>query len=130
MKKIILDTNFIIIPYKFNVDIFSEIDRISRFDYELCVIDKTIEELNKLAESGKGGGKRAAKLALALLKSKKVRELESSGSGIYADDALLEIASPSNIIATQDIELKRRLKAKGVPVITLRQKKYLILMNV
>ena len=128
MKKIILDTNFIIIPYKFNVDIFSEIDRISGFNYELCVIDKTIEELNKLAESGKGGGKRAAKLALALLKSKKVRELKSSGS--YADDALLELASPINIIATQDIELKRRLKAKGVPFITLRQKKYLILMNV
>ena len=45
MAKIILDTNFLMIPAQFNVDIFSEIHRICDFKYELYIIDKTIDEL-------------------------------------------------------------------------------------
>ena len=45
MKKIILDTNFLLIPAQFNVDIFSEIERICDFQYQLCIVDKTLSEL-------------------------------------------------------------------------------------
>ena len=42
--KIILDTNFLMIPSMFKVDIFSEIERICDFKYELCIVDKTLDE--------------------------------------------------------------------------------------
>ena len=54
MKKIILDTNFLLIPSQFNVDIFTEIDRICLFKYKLCVLDETINELNSIIEKQKG----------------------------------------------------------------------------
>ena len=48
MKTVLLDTNFLLIPAQFKVDIFSEIDRICTFQYEIAVLDKTIDELNKI----------------------------------------------------------------------------------
>ena len=70
MKKIILDTNFLLIPSQSKVDIFAEIDKICMFKYELCIVDKTIDELNNIIEKQKGKHKAAAKLALQLIKSK------------------------------------------------------------
>ena len=35
MIKVILDTNFLMIPYKFRVDIFSELTRVCNFSYKL-----------------------------------------------------------------------------------------------
>jgi len=50
MRKIILDTNFLLIPAQFKVDIFSEIDRICSFTYSLFVLDKSVEELKKISK--------------------------------------------------------------------------------
>ena len=50
MKKIILDTNFLLIPAQFKVDIFDEIDRIMIEKYQLFVLDKTIDELKNEKE--------------------------------------------------------------------------------
>ncbi|ENO12016.1 hypothetical protein MBGDC06_00279, partial [Thermoplasmatales archaeon SCGC AB-539-C06] len=72
MKKIILDTNFLLIPAQFKVDIFDEIDRIILEKYQLFVLDKTIDELKKIIadKKQKMRNRRAAKLGLQLLKSK------------------------------------------------------------
>ena len=53
MKKIFLDTNFLLSVYQFRIDIFLEIDRIILEKYELCVLDKTIDELKKLLKNRK-----------------------------------------------------------------------------
>ena len=123
MKKIILDTNFLLIPAQFHVDIFSEIQRIVDFPYQLCVLDKTLDELKKIIAQQPGQHKAAAKLALALLENKKVKILKTI-SPLYVDDLLVEYSHAGSIIATQDILLKKRLKK---PYIFLRQKKKLIL---
>jgi len=114
--KIILDTNFLMIPEQFKVDIFSEIRRICDFDYELCVLEATIRELEDI----KG------KLALELVKAKNIRVIEGEG---YADDLLVEEARKGSIIATQDIGLKRRLKEIKAKIIVLRQKSHLALTD-
>ena len=48
MKTIILDTNFLMIPYKFKVDIFTEVDRLLTEEYSLNILDKTLDELKKI----------------------------------------------------------------------------------
>ena len=68
--KIILDTNFLLIPGTLKVDIFEEIKRICDFKYTLHIIDKTVDELKKITETQRGKYKTAAKLALMLIKKK------------------------------------------------------------
>ena len=123
MKRIILDTNFAMIPAQFNIDIFSEFERICNFEYKLCVLDKTIDELNKIIKEQRGKHKRSASLALQLLKAKNVSVIKTKENKLV-DDILVEIAKKDDYIATQDIELKRRLKEKA-NIITMRQKKFL-----
>ena len=121
MEKIILDTNFLLIPARFNVDIFSEIDRICG-KYKLYIIDKTVDELKKIIDTGKGKDKDAAKLALGLVENRKVEKIKTKEGTV--DDLIISL--DGYIVATQDKELKRRLKEKDVKVISLRQKNYLI----
>ena len=123
MKKILLDTNFLLIPAKFKVDIFSEIDRLCNFGYKLFIVDKTIGELNNIVDKQKGKEKAAAKLALLLIKNKKVEIIKTEEGKV--DDIILGLNG--YIVATQDKELKRRLKKKDLETITLRQKRYLII---
>ena len=124
MRRIILDTNFLLAVSQFKVDIFSEIERICDFPYTLYMLDKSIDELNKIIRTPKKKDKAAAKLALALIKGR-IKILKSKGS--FVDDILASIADDNTIIATQDKELKKRIKTR---IITVKQKKYLAFEHV
>ncbi|MBW3023252.1 hypothetical protein KY308_04055 [Candidatus Woesearchaeota archaeon] len=124
MKKIILDTNFLLIPAQFKVDIFAEIERISTFPYEICVLDKTVDELKKIINEQKGKNKEAAKLGLGLLKSKGLKIIPTAKQK-SADEILVDLADENTIIATQDIAVKKAAKLKSAKTIFLRNKKYL-----
>ena len=127
MKRIIIDTNFLMIPYQFRVDIFSEFSRICDFNYELFIFEKSINELGNIIEKQSGIDKRAAKLALKLIRLKNINILKSSDKDV--DSLILESLNKDTIIATQDILLKKELLKKGAFVIILRQKKYLQLLK-
>ncbi len=126
--KIIVDTNFLFIPGDLGIDIFTEIQQLINEPYELCVMDSTIYELNKiLTTSAKQKQGLNAKLGLILLKQKNLKTINGSSKN-YADSSILDYAAqnPQNtIIATQDKDLKNKLKKIPVRIITLRQKKYL-----
>jgi len=126
MRQIILDTNFLLIPSQFSVDIFSEIRRICNFSYRIYVVDKTIDELERLG-MGKSRDARGAKLGLELMKAKKVGVIKTDRKG-YVDDLIVSIVKRGDVVATQDIGLKRRVKKKGARIITMRQKKRLVLI--
>tara|TARA_B100002003_G_C14026839_1_gene495062 strand:- start:54 stop:434 length:381 start_codon:yes stop_codon:yes gene_type:complete len=125
MEKIILDTNFLLIPTQFNVDIFSEIDRICTFKYKLYIVDKTIDELKKIIEEQKGKHKFAAKIALQLVKKKGIGIIKTKKG--YVDDLILDLLDENHILATQDVLLKKRAVKKGIRTISMRSRKYLIL---
>ncbi len=128
MKRIILDTNFLIIPGELNVDIFTEIQRIANFPYRIYTFDRVINELNKLAREGSGKLKQAAKLGLQLIAAKQVEVIKSKNN-LNADELILQSTNPeTDIVATQDRELKRKLKERGVHLLVLRKKKYLNLI--
>ena len=121
-----MDTNFLMIPSQFKVDIFSEIKRLMNEPYEICVYEGSIAELSVLA---KRNGKNAvhAKTALKLIKQKNLKSLPNSINETYADNLILEGVTNKDIVCTQDQALKRLLKIKydGIRLISLKSKKYL-----
>ena len=130
MHTIIIDTNMFLIPGTMNVDIFSEIQRICDFAYTLCVLEKTITELEGVMHHAPTGAeKKAAKLGLAIIQRHiALSSLHLLRSDHNVDDALVEFVETDHaIVATLDGELKKRVIAAGGRVITLRQKKYLVI---
>ena len=77
-KEVVIDTNFFMVPFQFNVDIINS----SKIEIK----------------------------DISLLENETV------------DDALLRV---SEVLATNDIELKNRAKDKGITVAYLRQKRYI-----
>ncbi len=125
-KKIILDTNFLLIPAQFGVDIFSELDRVCSFVYKLYIVDKTLQELENIISKQRGRQREAAKLAVAIIKAKNINTLPSANEK-SVDDTIVALVDRDVLVATQDMALKRRLKHKAGGVIVMRQKKYLII---
>lgn len=127
MRGIILDTNFLMIPFTLKVDIFSELKRVCNFPFRLYVVDKTLDELRKIQEQGRMKDRKAAKMASEMAED--IEKIET-GEG-HVDDLILETARKNGYyVATQDWEFKKKLKNKGVPLIYLRQKKYVVVENV
>lgn len=128
MIKIYLDTNFLMIPAQFRVDIFEEIKRISNFPYELCVLEKSLKELEKIKNEQKGKHREASKLAIGIINQKikqKSLNITTFSKDIAVDDILVELANSDTIVATQDKELKKRIQEKGGKLIVLRNKTHL-----
>ena len=127
VKKILLDTNFMMIVGQFKVDIFSEINRICLFNYEIFILDRTIDELNKIRERKGQKNKVNANIALNLIELKKVKEIDTKDNKKdYADDVIMDVVDSDFVVGTVDKELKDRLKKRKVPIITLRKKQYLV----
>ncbi|MBI2144974.1 DNA-binding protein [Candidatus Woesearchaeota archaeon] len=131
MVLVLLDTNFLLAPGQFKVDVFAGLERACEFSHELAVPEAVIAELSALAAGEKVSLKdrRAARLGLQLLKARDVRVLKTRKVFKSADKALLELASADKdvVVATQDRELKRRLKSIGVRVALVRQKRYVMI---
>ena len=127
MKKIILDTNFLMIPGRFKIDIFSEIDRMADFNYKFFIIDKTIDELEKIINNkeSKLKDREYAKIGLGLVRAKNIESIKSNDESV--DEAIIRVSDRDTIVASSDRELKRELRKKGVKIINLRKKQYLVL---
>ena len=129
IKKVLLDTNFLMSCFQFKVDIFSEIDRIIIAKYEIIVLDKTVEELENIVKNQKGKDKEAAKFALKLIENKKPIMIKTNNDK-KTDDIILDYAIKEDYsVATQDKDLKRKLINHGIEVIVLRKKKFLTIAN-
>ena len=116
LKSIILDTNFLVYVLEFKIDLFDELDRVIPSGYKAKILDKTINELEKLSVKNV-----YAKIALGLLD--KFEVIKTSGDDV--DDMLVEMQGNNVIIGTQDRELKNRLECSKL---IIRQKKYLALV--
>ena len=120
MKQIILDTSLIISCIEFKIDWEKELNKIIDEKFRIIILDKVLTEIDKVIEKGGKQG-RYAKLAKEILKKRYPVKKTQKG---HTDDILLSLARNS-IIATQDKELRRRIKEQGKPRIVIRQKKYL-----
>ena len=115
--RILLDTNMLLDAIKFHVDVVSEAQKFGRpFTLNAC-----IHELERIS---KGRSKEAmqAKIALALAMALPVAKAEGS-----ADRAILSYSTKHRCsVATNDKKLIKALKSKGIEIIRLRQKRYLV----
>ena len=124
MKKILLDTNFLMAVYQFKIDIFEETKNTLMENVEFYIIDKTKNELEKLIKTSKLSDSQAAKFALKILEKKPIKTIKTAENA-YVDDLILE--QEGYIVATVDKELKKKLKKKKIQILTIKQKKYIIL---
>ena len=122
IKEVVIDTNFFMVPFQFNVDIITELEKVLP-SYKLTTPSFVINELKGLKRNNKGKIRLNANLALKLANSSKVEIKDISlPENETVDDALLRV---SEVLATNDMELKKRAKAKGITIVYLRQKNYI-----
>ena len=121
-REVVIDTNFFMVPFQFNVDIITELEKLLP-SYNLTTPNFVINELKGLKNNSKGKTRLTANLALKLANSSEIEIKDISLlENETVDDALLRV---SEVLATNDIELKKRAKDKGITVAYLRQKKYI-----
>ena len=121
-KEVVIDTNFFMVPFQFNVDIIDELEK-ALPSYKLTTPIFVINELKGLKRNNKGKIRLNADLALKLANSSNIEIKDISlDNNETVDDALLRV---SEVLATNDIELKKRARKKGITVAYLRQKKYI-----
>jgi rRNA-processing protein FCF1 len=124
MHKVILDANFLLVPFQFKVDIFSEIEALIG-GFEQIVLSTTMEELKRLSKAKSEKTRRSFLAALELAKKCRIVDVELRSGESY-DDAILRVAGEGKyIVATNDSNLRKRLRDKGITTIFLRQKSHL-----
>jgi hypothetical protein len=119
--KVIIDTNALMVPEQFGVDIFNELQRLGYVQW--IVPAQVLGELRSLAtKADKGRDKIAARVALGLSERCHI----VGEDNFDADQAIEELAiSEGAAVFTNDKALKKRLFSKGITVIYLRQGRYL-----
>jgi rRNA-processing protein FCF1 len=119
--KVILDSNFLMIPFQFNIDIFQEIEYLLQKKVDFVVPSAVKVELTRISSRG-GEGASEASLALQLASRCRVVEVTLEPQETV-DDAIVKASQKLGaVVATVDIDLKKRLRDINVPVVYLREK--------
>ena len=119
-KKIMLDTNFLTAPFQLSFSLFDELNRIYPHS-DVCTIEDVVEEAKSIQEG------KYKELIPQLINNEQIEILQTEGEG-EVDDLLVNICEEF-IIATNDKELKERILQKGQPVIIIRQRNHLEVIN-
>jgi len=115
-RLVLLDSNALLMPFQFSIHLDAELRRLLG-EVEVAVPEPVLVELEFLSERD-----RDAKAALRL--ARKYRAIPGAGS---ADDAILELAAAHHaVVVTNDQPLLDRLRAAGVPRVSLRSRSHLV----
>ena len=119
---VLLDTNALMMPYQFRIDLFEEL-RDLLGSYEPVVLAEVVHELTSL--SG-GHGKDAAAARLGLDLSRKCTLVESGSDEGSVDERISGFAGRhGGMVLTNDRALRNRLLMERIPVISLKNQKKL-----
>ena len=117
-----MDTNFLFIPSEFRLDIFEELNNLSGQRAEPVILSPTYQELQGLAKSNSIKIRKQALLGLRLAEKCRVVEVKRMDDESN-DDLILRMATEWKCpVATNDRELRKKLRIRGVSVVFLRQK--------
>jgi len=123
--KIILDSNFLFIPTQFKIDVFEGLTNLLNQRLEPILLSATYQELQTMAEKGSPSRRKQALLALELTKKCRLVNVKKSVEETN-DDVILRIATEwKSPVATNDRELRRKLRKRDIPVIFMRGKSHL-----
>jgi rRNA-processing protein FCF1 len=114
-----------LIPLRFGVDVFSVTDDALNDITEFYVSSRVLDEIKLLKEKAKPSLAKELLFALKMAELCKIIPDDSTG---YVDDSLIGLAEKHDmIIGTSDSELRQRARERGVKVVYLRQRRYLVL---
>jgi uncharacterized protein len=107
---------------QFNLDVVSQLQELLP-TFQFTIPSFIIHELKTIKERSGGKNRVAASIALKIAESKpfKIKEILLHEEE-QVDQALLRI---SPVICTNDRELRKNARIKQIPVVYLRQRKYL-----
>ncbi len=118
---VLLDSNFLLLPFQFRIDIFAEIEALLNTRPRYAVPEQVLLELKQLA---KDRGKLAKFARSAITLAEQHCEVISVEAG-DADEALEKLAGRGTIICTNDKVLKEKVRKRGSIVIFLRERQKL-----
>jgi len=125
MIRVIFDSNFLFVPSQFQLDIFEELTTLLSQRFEPVLLSPTYRELLKIAEKGSPKMRKQASLALKLAEKCRMIQVEKGLEETH-DDVIVRVAAEWGCpVATNDRELRKRLRNVGVSVIFLRQRRRL-----
>jgi rRNA-processing protein FCF1 len=122
-KRVILDSNAILMLFEFSIDLESELTRLLG-RYKIIIPKPIFDELIFLSKEGKGQKKVNAKASLNLVERYEIIDINAKD----ADESVLLLAKKTDgIVVTNDRELKKRLKENSISVVYLRGKQKLVI---
>ena len=120
-KRVILDSNAILMLFEFSIDLDSELTRLVG-KHRIIIPEPILRELVFLSKEGKGQKKFNAKAALQMIKNYDTVEIDAKNP----DESDLLLAKKLNAyVVTNDRELRHRLKKNSIYVVYLRGKQRL-----
>ena len=114
--RVLLDANFLFLPFQFNIDIFEAIRDLLCRRVEFLLPSPVYEEVLRASRRYRGPERLASELA----KRCEIIDVERS-PGESTDDLIARLAVEWGcVVATNDARLRKKLRKLGVPVIYLR----------
>jgi hypothetical protein len=109
------------VPFQFRVDVLEEIEYLLQKKVDFIVPSSVKLELTMISSRG-GEGAPEASLALQLASRCRVVDVNLQQQETV-DDAIVKAAQKLGaVVATNDVELKKRLRSINIPVVYLRDK--------
>ncbi|NJE05826.1 nucleotide-binding protein [Thermococcus sp. M36] len=123
---VIPDTNFLLVPGQFGVDIISELNRVLDVRFRVVVPNVVLQELEVIERKARGKDLMAIRMAKKLAERFETLEIGEFGKRPI-DDQIFDFVVKNErvIVCTNDRGLKKRLRERGIPVVYLRSKKIL-----
>jgi len=122
-RKIIFDTNMLLAAEQFRIDVVQEVKKLAGNNAELYITENIKREIDELANE-KGSTGKNARIAKEMVNESGMVLLDSGVKD--TDTELCDLGQKGYLIATNDAELRKRVKKLGGGSILLRQRKYLI----
>ena len=117
VKALVLDSNGLLMPFQFRINIDSEIRRLLG-EVRVLVPSSVLGELGRMDS-------KEARAALAL-----AAKYEPVDTDLSGDDAVIDVAERhSAAVLTNDKGLIQRLKQRSIPVLRLRSERFLVLVG-
>ena len=128
--KILLDTNFLIVPFQFRLNLQAEFDKLLDRKYELILLKEIYDELNHILKKSNGKKRQEIQAAIKYFESFPKQDLSKREPNENIDDFLVRVALENKyIVATNDKGLKRKLRRLKINYIDLRQRNHFKIKN-
>jgi len=116
-KIVVIDSSAIMMLFEFSINLKEELIRLIGA-YSIVVTKQIIDEIKYLSDKGKGKKRNIARPALKFIEDLEIMDAEGN-----ADNSVIDLASRLNaIVFTNDKEIRKKAKEKGLKTIYLRGK--------